>query len=85
MPPTDRHAPAGELGELEAVSGQRVPAQHRHGACLVEGGVGQRLELCGQDVAVLGSEREFVEVFGDRLAVEPGERGERSSRVVGYR
>ena len=76
VPLVDRHPASGELGELEAVARQRVPAQDRHGARLGERAVGDRLELGGQHVALLLVELELGEPLGDRQPIEPRELGE---------
>ena len=45
VPSRERHAPAGVLGERQAVAGERVPAKHAHGARLLERAARERLEL----------------------------------------
>ena len=81
----DRHPAAGVLGQREAVARQRVPAQHRDRAGIVQRRVGQRLELGAQHVALLRVELELVDALGDRQPVEARQLVDREQRIVGLR
>ena len=84
-PVGERRPPAGELRERQAVAGERVPAEHRHGARLVERRVGQRLELGVQHLVLLVREVELRHPLGDREAVEAREPVAPEQRVVRLR
>src|SRR4029078_13727715 len=49
----DRHPPAGALGQLQAVAGERVPAQDREPPGGFERSVSDGLERGGEHVALL--------------------------------
>ena len=81
----DGDATSGELGELEAVARQGVPAQDRHSSRLRQRPVCDRLELGLQHVALLLVEVELLDPLGDREPVEARELVQRGQRGVRLR
>src|SRR4029077_971253 len=78
----ERDAAAGVLCEREAVARQRVPAQDRGRAGVLERAVRERLELGPQYVALLVRELELGDPLGDRQTIEALEALDREQRVM---
>src|SRR5581483_134988 len=81
----DQHPTPRELRQGEAVSRERVPAQHRDSAGVVEGRVCQRLEFGDQDRSFFGVEVELIEALFDRQSVEAPQLFDRVQGVVRQR